>query len=252
MIQRLVEPCLPNWPPLFTDTGNGHCFVSTRISDWRSIEQANALAGLLIGTAFFLLAWILWRVVPPYSDELYRWLVIVGCFAPFALVVFPLLRSNLPTLLAKTLFARRLNLIFTPDAIGLQSHFYRRALKLQRLITDKTVNVQFLLAEDSEATSEAHKPPKPGENLGPRLHLIDARIVEMVIRSSDERIMGQQASIANRFRSIPITRVEKKRGEWLVVVLNAAFSMTKRRDQNCASRGPTRGQDLDAPTIEVN
>lgn len=250
MIQRIVEPGIPSWPPLFVDSTSGDCFVSTRIHDWRSVEQANAVSRLLLGGTYLLLAWGIWRMVPPYADDFRRMLVFAGVFAPLAIIPFPLLRSALPVVLSKTLFARRLNLIFTRDAVGLQCHFYRRSLKLQRLIADRRVSVQFLLTEDDEAKAFPQPPPEVsggGWNKS-RRHLHEARIVEMVIRSNNEPMTGQLANTAGRFRSIPIARVEMKRGEWLVVVLNAAFDMTKHR--RTPPRPSGRGQDLDQPAIE--
>ncbi len=245
MIKRVVEPGLPNWPPLFVDSGTGDCFVSARISDWCAIERANAVANLLLSVMYLLIAWFIWRTVPPYSDELYRYLVMAGWFLPFALILFPIVRIRLPVLLSRTIFARRLNLIFTPDLVGLQCHFYRRSLKLRRMIANKTVTVQFLLTEDNDAAAVLQTPFKPNEKPTPRMHLHDARMVEMVIRSNHQPMAGQPIHLAGRFRSIPIARVGKKRGEWLVVVLNAAFDMTaQRRPSNS-----TRGQDLDRPAI---
>lgn len=248
MIQRYAEPGLPSWPPLFMDSATGTCFISARIRDWRSVEQATALSQLIVGALFFSLIWIIWLIVPPYPDALYRTLIVAAWFSPFALVAFPLLRKNLPTLLANTLFARRLNLIFTPDAIGLKSFLYRRALKLCRSISDQAVIVQFLLSEDSEATSEVQTMPKPGEKPKNRQHILDARVVEMVIRSASEHGVGRPSQMAGRFRTIPITRIERKRGEWLVVVLNAAFEMTKRH--RSTETTTSHGHDLDGPVIE--
>jgi hypothetical protein len=252
MFRRVYDPGLPSWPALFVNHQSREAYLSVRVSDWRSIERSNWLAECVVFVAGIAATWFAWRMVPAYEEIIVRGILIAVIAGLIATFVSPACRTLLPPFFSRTIFARRLKVVCTPDWIAFKSWYYVNGVRMSRHHGRVPLSIGVMLEDDREAKafSETIAMPKPGERPRSKHHLHNATVLVLLIRSIESPEHSDGLRSRQRHRAIPIAGMEHHIAERIVVLINAALEVAM-TDQG--HHWPKRsGHDLDLISTQEN
>ncbi|QDV42541.1 hypothetical protein Enr13x_23890 [Stieleria neptunia] len=246
MKRRLIDPGLPPWPALYFDDETHRAFVTARLVDWRAVERGHATTKVLVAMMCVTVGYWAWIQVPPYEDVIVRLFLVFVLAAIVMAVLAPAMRVCCPMFLARTLFARRLSLLFTPEAIGYRSWLFDNGVRITRSFNGRSVQASFTMRADVEAQDVAALRHQDREKS--RLHLNQARLLEVVVRGTASRLRNIGDSVNTRLRTLPVATLDARQGEKITVVLNAAVELTQGTVKPIDLSRSGFGLDLDGPT----
>lgn len=222
-MRLIVSPGLPTWPRLMLDQNRLRAKVTARFPTWRGREKAGWVTEMLVYVERFVCVLITLRLVPPYEDLILR--VVIGTIVWGVMVgiLDKLVRLSMPGFLTRTVFASRVTIWFSPEAIGFKSRWFRKGILIWRQWNRLRVPVQFSVTEDDDAMIYDGNLPHTRQDS--KYHLLDSKILCVYLRTpNDLRMTGLVTD--GVFRSIPITEMGKKTIANFVVVCNAALTLT--------------------------
>ena len=245
MFQKHIDPGLPPLPALMVDASRNEAYINLRVPDWRSVERGRYATKAVIFLYGIVVVLLIWFALPR-SSSLAMHVLCTGVVSTISVAMSStIIRSVLPDLLSRQIFARRLKIAFTPDCIAFKSWYYDIGVRVARRTADNLMMILPIVENDVEAKAYSESLPARthSERNDSRRHLSEASHLTLMLRSGTDPDDTGQLSSGRRFRTLPVAGMEKKIAERLVILIDAAMEMTARAetprpdDQN--------GRDLD-------
>lgn len=250
MFKKHVDPGLPPVPPLMVDEGQREAYFKIRAVEWRSVERARIATGAVIFLHGIVTIFLTWLSLPASSKETTRLLLAALLSLVGIAVSARIMRAVLPGFLSRQVFARRLKIAFSPDWIAFKSSYYDNGVRISRRMNGRSLTVQAIVEDDVEAKAHAETLParKQDGRIESRKHLSQASCLMLMLRTGAEPGEIDELSTGRRFRTIPVAGMDKKTAERLVVLINAAMELTRRKTTYHSN--DLSGRDLDLGTIK--
>ncbi|MEO1616654.1 MAG: hypothetical protein AAFV88_12430 [Planctomycetota bacterium] len=241
-MRRMTAPGLPSWPPLWFDQRSKRAVIRARFPTWRGFELGIKVTRGLVLLNIPVCMVVAWKLTPTLDKFVLRLIVFLVIWSVIYTLSVRWMRYQLPALLSRQLFASRVSLWFTSQAIAFKSKLYRRGVVLARNRTQSDISVQFNIDECPAAKWQASGlDPKRQET---KAHFELGRRLMIVVSGVDARtrLSGSESLIR---KSLPVCEMFEGDVSKLAVVCNAAQMLTEKETENHVFSN-RMGVDIDA------
>lgn len=237
----VTSPGLPARPKLLFDPDKRRAMITARHTTWQSHEWAIIATRLITLLVICLAAWFVWSRLPGQraGEKAVICLFLLVVIVPFVRVA---LGISLHGFLARQVFPCRTSVWVTPDAVAFRSHLYERPVTIWRRWKGRPVGVRFIVLPNRNATS--YKYGLDFKKSRSRGHLDNAKMLAMVINSTNERWNVNLDGHDGSLRTLPMTDIDADDAERFTMVYAAALTMTA-AEKEASPRAASVGTDIE-------
>ncbi|QDT07491.1 hypothetical protein K227x_59180 [Rubripirellula lacrimiformis] len=221
---RMAAPGLPGWPTLMFDEKRRRAIVKARFATWRSHEWAMKTTRCLGVCLFLWLSVRWWRMLGDEPSKWFPFLLggMVVCL--IAALGYRGIDAATKGFFARQVFAKRMTVWLTPEAIGFRSSMYENGVVMPRVWKGQAVAGRFDVTKDHRAN--LRKQLGDFKSNGKSQHLEMAQLLRLLVTTVNSNVSIGGKGQPNYVRSLPMTEISQLDSERMTVVLAAAEALT--------------------------